>query len=102
MRITEVIKQEVILPDIVKYQGVIIHLFALYSLSTWDTMQEMRDQLQKKKKNNLHACKCNLSVLEYLDLTLWKILIIWNILIAASPESGIKIITCEPSQSLYI
>lgn len=39
MHITEVIKQEVILPDIVKYQGAIIHPFIVPQPQHMEMMQ---------------------------------------------------------------
>lgn len=60
-----------------------------------EMMQEMRNQPQKKKAQHANV---NVSV----PYPKEKTLIIWNILITAGRESGIKIITREPSQSLYI
>lgn len=66
MHITEVIKQEVIAPDSVKYQGVIIRLGTLHphvGTAQW------------------HNCKSNLSFSKYLNLNQPKIPVIRNILI---------------------
>lgn len=55
MHITEVIKQEVIPPDIVKYQGVIIRPLTPSQPQHMGMMQRLRDQLQKVQHANVNA-----------------------------------------------